>query len=67
MQYVSRAVRTFDTAIPNMCGGDAIELEASKVGSNTSVRRWTFNTATIIDAEEMQLSWRLEELGAVRQ
>ena len=58
---------TFDTAIPKMCGGDAIELEASKVGSNTSVRQWTFNTATIIGAEEMQLCWGLARWEAVPQ
>ena len=50
-----------------MCRGDAIVLKARRVGCGTSVEQCTFDTATIIGAQEMQLSWRLEEWGALRQ
>ena len=68
MQYLSREVH-LQYCYHNRCGGDAIELEAIiRVGCSTSViEQCTFDTVTIIGAEEMQLSWRLEELGAVRQ
>ena len=67
MQYLSREVH-LQYCYHNRCGGDAIVLEAIlRVGCSTPVEQCTFDTATIIDAEEMQLSWRLEELGAVRQ
>ena len=57
--YLSREVHIQYHCYHNRCGGDANVLEASKVGCNTSVGKCTFNTATIIGAEEMQLCWRL--------
>ena len=61
MQYLSREVH-LQYCYHNRCGGDAIVLEAIiRVGCSTSVEQCTFDTATIIGAEEMQLSWSLEE------